>query len=212
VDRERPLIQDGGVAPLGWSYMDGAYVADVCRKHGGPARFKTYPNLWLRDFLRWALAGYRRFRPLYHVDYVKEKAKRRLAEKFGWEWYGGHHRESEITDFFISWLLPRRWGIDLRILGWSALVRSGQMGRDEALEMLRTPPCLDARILENVKLRLDLSNDDLKRVLELPRKTRRDFRTYKRTFELLRPLFWALYKAGRVPKSFYVKYCLKERK
>ena len=24
-----------GIAPLGWSYQDGAYIADVCKKHNG---------------------------------------------------------------------------------------------------------------------------------------------------------------------------------
>jgi len=40
----------------------------------------------------------------------------------------------------------------------------------------------------------------------LPHRTYRDFDTYKRTFERLRPLFWLLYKLGRVPKSFYMKF------
>ncbi len=44
-------------------------------------------------------------------------------------------------------------------------------------------------------------------VMDAPRKTYLDYPTYKRTFERLRPLFWALYKLDRVPKSFYVKFC-----
>jgi len=43
--------------------------------------------------------------------------------------------------------------------------------------------------------------------MTLPKKTYRDYRTYKHRFEALRPLFWVLYKMNRVPKSFYVKFC-----
>ncbi len=38
-------------------------------------------------------------------------------------------------------------------------------------------------------------------------RTYRDFPTYKKRFERLRPFFWLLYKLDRVPKSFYVKFC-----
>jgi hypothetical protein len=44
-----------------------------------------------------------------------------------------------------------------------------------------------------------------------PRRSYRDYYSYKRRFERLRPLFWALYKLDRVPKSFYVKFCGPDR-
>ncbi|GAB1465738.1 hypothetical protein MASR2M54_12380 [Aliarcobacter cryaerophilus] len=34
-----------------------------------------------------------------------------------------------------------------------------------------------------------------------------EYPTYKKTFELLRPLFKILAKANLVPMSFYLKYC-----
>jgi hypothetical protein len=40
-----------------------------------------------------------------------------------------------------------------------------------------------------------------------PTRTWREFRTYKRRFELLRPLFYILMKSGMVPHSFFLKYC-----
>jgi len=46
----------------------------------------------------------------------------------------------------------------------------------------------------------------LKQVMNLPKRTYRDFKTYKQTFERLRWFFWLLYKLNRVPKSFYIKY------
>ena len=43
-----------------------------------------------------------------------------------------------------------------------------------------------------------------------PRRTYRDFRTYKSTFERLRPLFWLMAELELVPRSFYVKYTSKK--
>ena len=34
-----------------------------------------------------------------------------------------------------------------------------------------------------------------------------DFKTYKKRFEFLRPLFFLLSKSNLVPTSFYLKYC-----
>jgi hypothetical protein len=42
--------------------------------------------------------------------------------------------------------------------------------------------------------------------MNLPKRSYRDFTTYKQTFERMRPLFWAMYKLDMVPKSFYMKY------
>jgi len=57
-----------------------------------------------------------------------------------------------------------------------------------------------------VKKRLGFSEAEFEAMMNLPEKTYHDFKTYKKTFERLRWLFWLLYKADRVPKSFYMKY------
>ena len=194
-----------GVAPLGWSYMDGRYIADVHEQYGDGVPLRTYPNLWLKDFLRWSIAGIKRIRPLYWVDYNKAEVKAMLERKLAWTWYKGHHLESQITDFFSSYLLPRRTGVDMRVLGWSGLIRSGQMDRADALERLAVPPTIDAGVRAAIRTRFDVS---LRDAANRPIKTYKDFDNYKRTFERLRPLFWALMKADRIPLSFYKKYCL----
>jgi len=197
-----------GLAPLGWSYMDAAFVADVCKKYGGPGKFITFPNLWLKDQFRWAWKGIKRIRPLWWIDHSKEHTKAQLASAFGWKWYGGHHQESEITAFFINYLLPKRWGIDMRILGWSALIRSGQLEREAALKRMAQPPIVDGKVLDKLMVRLGFTEGEMYRVMALPKRTDRDFRTYRKTFRRLRPLFWLLVKRGTFPHSFYIKYCL----
>ncbi len=195
-----------GIAPLGWIYMDGRYIASVHNAFG-TRPMETYPNLWLKDFLRWAaVRNIRRIRPLYHMDYRKDEAKRFLASELNWEWYGGHHLENRFTAFWHTYFLPVRYGIDARQLGHAALVRSGQLDREAALADLQTPPEVDLDILALVKKRLRFSDEEFDAVMRLPHRHYSEFPTYKRTFERLRPLFWLLYRLDRVPKSFYMKF------
>jgi hypothetical protein len=129
-----------------------------------------------------------------------------LSQKLGWEWYGGHHLENRITAFGFAYLFPKRYGIDTRLLGYAALVRSGQITREQGLELIALPYDFDSEEVEYVKKRLGFSNEEFENLLKLPKKTYRDFKTYKKTFERMRWFFWLMYKLGRVPKSFYLKY------
>jgi hypothetical protein len=201
-----------GVAPLGWIYMDGKYIHSVVKEYGNyrQHRMRSFPNLWMHRFLRYMLVSrVKKIRPLYWMDYHKEEAKDFLAREFGWQWYGGHHLENRFTTFFHSYFIARRFGIDGRLLGFSALVRSGQMSREEGLRIIAEPPTCDPEIVQMVKRRLRFSDEEFERVMTQPKRTYRDFNTYKPTFERMRPFFWAMYRMNLVPKSFYVKYTSK---
>ncbi|NKB23687.1 MAG: N-acetyl sugar amidotransferase [Kiritimatiellae bacterium] len=201
-----------GVSPLGWAYMDAKYIQDVVRRYGHykEHKLKTFPNLWLTTFLRYMLVNrIKRIRPLYWMDYDKDEAKKMLAEKFDWQWYGGHHLENRITAFMHSYLLPTRGRIDQRSNGFSALIRSGQISREEGMRCMAEPPHLEADILDVVKKRLSFSDEEFEQVMTQPIKTFREFKTYKSTFERMRPFFWLMYKMDLVPRSFYVKFACK---
>lgn len=196
-----------GISPLGWLYMDGKYVESVHKKYGR-LPMKTYPNLTLSRFLRWSIfRSVKRIRPLWYLPYDKDAARRLLTEKYGWAWYGGHHLENRFTAFYHAYLMPKRFGNDFRLLGHAALVRSGQLDRETALEQLQVPPHCPDDIVSMVKKRLRFSEQDFDRVMNLPAASWRDFKTYKPVFERLRPLFWVLMKLDRVPESFYIKFC-----
>ncbi len=198
-----------GVSPLGWWYMDSRYIESVQRQYG-TRPIDSFPHLWLWKQLRWMLVRrLKKVRPLYFIDYVKEDAKRLLTDRYGWKWYGGHHLENWMTAFTLHYFQPRRFGIDQRANGFAALVRSGQLARDEALAMLREPPLCDPEITELVKKRLGLSEDKWVEVMTRPIRTYREFRTYKPTFERMRPFFYVMATLGLVPMSFYLKYTSK---
>jgi len=199
-----------GIAPLGWSYMDGKYIESVQKRYGNHS-LKTFPNLWLSDFVRWAaVGGIKRIRPLYYVDYQKERVKNFLSEQYGWQWYGGHHLENRFTAFVNTYYLPRRYNIDMRLLGYSALIRSEQMTREEGLELLRRPVEIDSELIELVRRRLGFSDWEFEHVMRRPKKTYTDFATYKQIFRRTRWFWWLMCKLNRVPKSFYLKYACGE--
>jgi imidazoleglycerol phosphate synthase cyclase subunit len=196
-----------GVAPRGWIYMDGGYIKSVHRQFG-TVPMKTYPNLDFGSFLKWsAFSGIERTRPLYWVDYNKENAKRFLAENYGWEWYGGHHLENRWSAFCHSYFMPKRFGVNFRQIEFSALIRSGQMDRQVAMDRFFSSRYPDPELIELVKKRLGYDDAQFDALMTAPKRTYRDYATYKQWFERLRPLFWVLMKLNRVPKSFYVKFC-----
>lgn len=196
-----------GVAPLGWIYMDAKYIQSVQKKYG-TMPLKTYPNMLMPDFIKWtALLGIKKIRPLYYIDYVKKDAMALLTKELGWEWYGGHHLENRFTAFWHTYYIPKRYGIDTRLLGHAALVRSGQISHEQGLELLSNPQEYDDELVEMVLKRLGFTQSEFDNLIDLPRKTYRDFQNYKKTFEWMRPFWWLMYKLDRVPKSFYMKFC-----
>ncbi len=196
-----------GICPLDWNYMDGRYIKSVHRQYG-KLPMKTYPLMTIGKFIKWvAWNGIRRVRPLYYTTYNKEQVKHDLNKDYGWEWYGGHHLESRSCNFWVDYFVPHRTSNDLRQLSTAAMVRSQQISREEGLAKLREDIDFPEEILNLVKKRLDLNDDQFDAAMHQPLKTWKDFPNYKSTFELLRPFFAPLVAAGRVPKSFYIKFC-----
>ena len=66
-----------------------------------------------------------------------------ISQELGWEWYGGHHLENRFTAFWHTYYIPKRYGIDTRLLGHAALVRSGQITRDDGLALISKPQPYD---------------------------------------------------------------------
>lgn len=196
-----------GITPVGANYLDGAYVADIHDRYGQMSR-RTFPNMLFWDFLKWAVLYRQKFiRPLWYIEYYKEHAQEHLAERTGWRYYGGHHLENRASSFAHTCWLPQRFGIDYRNLTLAASVRRGVMNRDEALATYERPVTPDPELIEYVKKRVGFSEMEFESCMRGPKRTFRDFHTYKKRFERLRPLFHVLAKANLVPMTFYLKYC-----
>jgi len=195
-----------GISPPGWFYMDAKYIKKIFQKFGGK-KIKTVPLLTLTKWFKWMLVDkIKKIRPLYYLDYNKEEVKELLKNKYQWQWYGGHHMENRLSYFCNNYYLPLKFKIDLRVCEFSAFVRSGYWSKQEAISELVKPKPFDESILTELCNRLNISLDTFLSYMALPPKTYKNYPNYKRTFILLRPLFWILLKGKYITKSFYDKF------
>jgi N-acetyl sugar amidotransferase len=198
-----------GVSPLGNLYMDGKYIKSVHAQYG-KIPMKTYPNMNFSSFMKWVVVKrIKKIRPLWYINYSKQAAQLYLEKEFDWKYYGGHHLENRITAFHHSYYNPIKFNIDNRNTTLAAAVRSGLMERQEALDIYSKPPYMEEELLNYFKKRLGLSDQEFNDIMSKPNKSFRDYPTYKKRFEHLRPFFYILAKANLVPMSFYIKYTSK---
>lgn len=198
-----------GTAPTGLTYMDAKYIESVYKEFTGDTLVgKDYPNMWLEKWLEWMLIHrIKRVRPLYYVDYDKDKVKELLVKEYGWTDYGKSHGENEYTMFISNYYQPLKFNIDLMKVIYSGQVRSGFMTRDFALNELAGCHELDDKILAKVKSRLNISDADLDIIMHKPRRSYTEFSTYLPLFKALEPVFKKAVKENLMPKTFYEKYC-----
>ena len=196
-----------GITPVGRNYFDGRYVKSIHQKYG-KLPLRTYPLMTFMKFLWWTVfARIRKIRPFWYLEYNKEESRKFLEEEFDWKYYGGHHLENRMTAFFHGIYAPQKFGMDFRNNTLSASVRQGIMTREEAWDVYNQPPVIEKSLLEYFLKRLNLTSEKFEKIMSLPAKSWKDFPTYKKWFELLKPVFSILAKSNLVPMSFYLKYC-----
>lgn len=197
-----------GISPLGKNYFDGKYISHIHKTYG-KRPMKTYPLMTFTRFLKSTLfLQIKKIRPLWYIEYSKEAAMEFLKKEFGWEYYGGHHLENRMTSFFHGIYCPGKFNIDYRNNSLAASVRAGIMKREDALEeYYLKPPYVEPELEGYFKKRLELTDEEFTKVMNSKPRYWYEFPTYKKRFEMLRPLFYLLMKADLVPRSFYMKYC-----
>jgi N-acetyl sugar amidotransferase len=176
--------------PLEWLYhgTDMLQIRDIIRRFG-TVPMKTYPFSSIfnhKIYLRY-IRRLRVVKPLDWMPYTKEKAKRELSEIYGWKPYPQKHFESRFTRFFESYWLPERFGYDTRRVQFSSLILTGQMSRADALEQLATPAYDPATIHHEfnfIARKLDVSSEELRSYLTMPKKTYRDYANQRWLFDL----------------------------
>lgn len=194
-----------GTTPLGWTYMDGKYIDSVQSKFG-KYPIKTYHNLWLGKWLKWCVINkIKHIRPLWYIKYNKADTKKMLNKKFGWEWYGGHHKENKYTMFGMYHNFIK-FGMDMRLIGNAALVRDRQITLAESYEATREPITMTDDELNEIFKVIGITKKDYVNILALEKKTHKDYETYQKTYHELQDFFLALAKLDLVPMTFYLKY------
>lgn len=180
-----------GTQPTEWTYGDGKQLLALHRRFG-KVKLKTFPNYTLSRLLYYGLV--RKITPIYpfyYLDYQKKQAQQFLAEHYGWEYYGGHHYENTFTRFAISYWLFEKFGIDKRKITLSAQILSGELTRDEALQILPNPPFTKSeaeRMIAYTTKKLDLTEEEFAHLLQNDNHSFRDYPSYHAWFKNQRML------------------------
>jgi N-acetyl sugar amidotransferase len=169
------------IMPESWLYgsKDSKLIKSIHQQFG-KVKMKTYPSLSTMDYVDYLLVRGIRWIPiLNYIPFNKAEAKQILIDELGWQDYGGKHYESIFTRFFHAFYLPVKFGYDLRKSYLSALVCSGQITREEALEEISKPPASKEMLEQDrdyVIKKLGLSEDEFESILKAPNKTYADYR------------------------------------
>ena len=176
--------------PIEWMY----YQSDVrqlraIHKKFGVRKLKTFPTtsiVWHKIYLPY-IRGIRLSRPLDLMKYDKEEATKILEAKYGYQRYPQKHFESRFTRFYEGFWLPTRFGFDTRKVQLSSLILTGQISRDEALDILSEPAMTDEQVkreFEYVAAKLDVGGEELQRYLEMPKYSFRDYQSQQGIYSL----------------------------
>jgi N-acetyl sugar amidotransferase len=197
-----------GTSPISWTYMDSKYVRSVHKRYGKIKRLKTFPLISMSRLIYYIIfKKIKEVRLLEYFDYNKRSVDKVLEEELGWEDYGGHHHENNFTKFFQSYYLPQKFNIDKRKTELSALIRSGQISREKALNEIESHPYFyEKELIQYVIKKLGLSEKEFEEIYNLPVRTHNDYPTYLRLIRLLKFPIKIAGKLRLVPQILYLKY------
>ena len=163
-----PESWEKGSGPTG----DGTFMRDVIKKYCSiPIKNYTFTNGFKHKFWIPYVLGVKTIKPLNLVPITKEKMIQTLSEEYGYVPYGQKHFEDLLTKFLEGWWTPTRFGHDIRRAQLSSLVVTGQMTREEALEILSKPPVTEDEskaLFTEVAKRLEISEEELMALHDMP--------------------------------------------
>ncbi|KAA0210407.1 MAG: N-acetyl sugar amidotransferase [Ignavibacteriaceae bacterium] len=179
-----------GSQPNEWTYGDSKQIKYIQKKFG-TKKLKTFPNISIFEnaYLGY-VKGIKMIYPFFYLDYKKSEAQKLLIEKYNWKYYGGHHHENAFTKFAIAYWMPQKFGMDKRIITFSAQILSGDLTREKALKLIKESP-YDLKQMENDKLftikKLDMTPEEFSIYWNSENKSFHDYPSYS---NLIEKLYW----------------------
>ena len=79
---------------------------------------------------------------LYYSDYIRSDVDEILADKLKWQNPGAHYFD-DLYQSLMTVVMKKKFNIDRRIYNYSALVRSGQMKRSDALKKVNSQNAIE---------------------------------------------------------------------
>ena len=176
--------------PLEFLYWgtDMPHLRDILKRFG-TVNMKSYPfssvfyhKVWLRY-----VKGIKVLKPLNFMYYRKEPAVAELEHGYNWKSFPQKHFESRFTKFYEGYWLPTRFGYDMRRNQFSSLILTGQMTREQALELLEQPPLSQEEAeleFQYIATKLGITKEELREYHEMPKKFFWDYKNSERVFAI----------------------------
>ncbi len=201
-----------GISPLEWNYMDGKYLRAYHKQFGKQKLRPWRPtdpgfNLSLKEIFYYTVLKRIKTIPLlYYYDYIRSDADMILKEELDWTYPGAHYYD-DLLQSLMFYLQRVKFKFDRRKFNYSALIRSGQMTRDEALEKIKTIYVIeDPKVVDLCIKRLGISEEEFQKILNLPVKSFRDYPNNYRIIKLFKIPIYILSKLNILPGTAYDKY------
>jgi N-acetyl sugar amidotransferase len=201
-----------GISPLEWNYLDGNYLKTIHDRFGtvnlrpwkpdDPGFHLGFSHIFYYTFIK----GIHAIPILSHVNYVRREAEEIIKKELGWVYPGAKYYD-DLYQSLMTNVFRVKFNIDRRRFNYSALVRSGQMPRQEALERVKDVYVIeDPKVIDLCIKRLGLTREDLDRFMKEPPKTFRDYPTSYTYIRLMRLPIWILSRLNILPGVVYDKY------
>lgn len=201
-----------GIKPLSWSYFDGDYLRNVHNIFGTVPLSSWTPDkpgfhLGMKELSWYALVkGISVLTPLYYYPYNRKEAESILTEELSWCYPGAHYFD-DLYHSLLKYVHRIKFKIDLNMNSDAALVRSGQMSREEGLRRRqKIYPIEDEDTIRLCKKRLGISNMEFEDFMAIPVKTFKDYPTSWNTIKRFRVFIKLFSQLNIIPKITYRKY------
>ena len=176
--------------PMEFMYYgtDMIHLKDIISKFG-TIKLNSYPFssvLRHKFFLRY-IKGVKVIKSLNYMPYIKSDALELLEKEYGWKPYPQKHFESRFTKFYESYWLPERFGFDTRRIQFSSLILTGQMNREDAIEILKRPAYNPDTIEDEfnfIATKLGIKSQELKEYFNMPKKFYWDYKNQEKLFNI----------------------------
>ncbi len=186
-----------GKQPTEWTYGDSKQLKSIHKKFG-KTKIRSFPSYSLFHLLWYGFfKDIKMFRPFYYIDFNKKSAQEIISKNYGWTYYGGHHHENIFTKFIIGSWLPQKFGIDKRKITLSALIRSKEITRENALIEASKRPYNETDLAQDrkyVSKKLGITPQELEKIWNNENKTFADYPSYYPLLKRLKGILKIIYK------------------
>ncbi len=201
-----------GVKPLSWAYFDGDYLRSVHKMYSDLPLRPWTPNdpgfnMGVREMFYYTIQrGIRTFTPMYYSDYHRPTAEKIITENLEWVYPGAHYFD-DLYHALIKYVHRVKFNIDMNMNSDSALVRSGQMKREDALGRAHGIYGIeDPKVIQLCIKRLGITQEQFDGYLAQPAVDFHDLPTSYPLIKLARPAVWVMAQMNLLPRVTYLKY------